>query len=54
MVLKSVADFENLIIKKGDNLSFVRLKDIAKVEIGPEETRQIFRGNAEEMIGLGF
>ncbi len=52
--LKSVADFENLIIKKGDNLSFVRLKDIAKVEIGPEETRQIFRGNAEEMIGLGI
>jgi len=52
--LKSVEDFKNLVIKKGENLSFVKLKDIAKVEIGPEETRQIFRGNAEEMIGLGI
>ena len=52
--LKSVEDFKNLVIKKGENLSFVKLKDVAKVEIGPEETRQIFRGNAEEMIGLGI
>ena len=29
--------FKNLVIKKGDNLSFVRLKDIAKVEIGPKK-----------------
>ena len=28
--------------------------DVAKIEVGPEETRQIFRGNAEEMIGLGI
>ena len=27
---------------------------MAKIEIGPEETRQLFRGNAEEMIGLGI
>ena len=27
--------------------------DVAKIEIGPE-TRQLFRGNAEEMIGLGI
>ncbi len=51
---KTVDDFKNLIIKKVDDFSFVRLKDVAKVEIGPEETRQIFRGNAEEMIGLGI
>ncbi len=51
---KTVNDFKNLVIKKVDNFSFVRLGDVAKIEIGPEETRQIFRGNAEEMIGLGI
>ncbi len=51
---KTVNDFENLVIKRVDSFSFVRLGDVAKIEIGPEETRQIFRGNAEEMIGLGI
>ena len=51
---KTEEDFRNLVIKKGDNFSFVKLGDVAKIEIGPEETRQLFRGNAEEMIGLGI
>ncbi len=50
----SVDDFKNLVLKKIDDFSFVKLGDVAKIEIGPEETRQIFRGNAEEMIGLGI
>ena len=50
----NVEDFKNLVIKKEDDFSFVRLGDVAKIEIGPEETRQIFRGNAQEMIGLGI
>ena len=50
----SVDDFKNLVLKKFDDFSFVKLGDVAKIEIGPEETRQIFRGNAEEMIGLGI
>ena len=48
---KTEDDFRNLVIK---NFSFVKLGDVAKIEIGPEETRQLFRGNAEEMIGLGI
>ena len=51
---KTVNDFKNLVIKKGNDFSFVKLGDVAKIEIGPEETRQIFRGNGEEMIGLGI
>ena len=50
---KTEDDFRNLVIKKGQNFSFVKLGDVAKIEIGPEETRQIFR-NAEEMINLGI
>ena len=45
---------KNLVLKRFDDFSFVKLGDVAKIEIGPEETRQIFRGNAEEMIGLGY
>jgi len=51
---KTVEDFQNLVVKKGDDFSFVKLGDVAKIEIGPEETRQLFRGNGEEMIGLGI
>ncbi|MEE2695031.1 MAG: efflux RND transporter permease subunit [Pseudomonadota bacterium] len=51
---KSVDDFKDLVLKKGNDFSFVRLGDLAKIEIGPEESRQLFRGNAEEMIGLGI
>ena len=51
---KTVNDFKNLVIKKGNDFSFVKLGDVAKIEIGPEETKQIFRGNGEEMIGLGI
>ncbi len=50
----TVDDFKNLVIKRSDDFSFVKLGDVAKVQIGPEETRQLFRGNAEEMIGLGI
>ena len=51
---KTVEDFKNLVIKEGNDFSFVKLGDVAKIEIGPEETRQLFRGNGEEMIGLGI
>ena len=51
---KTVEDFQNLVVKRGDDFSFVKLGDVAKIEIGPEETRQLFRGNGEEMIGLGI
>ncbi|MBN8606565.1 MAG: efflux RND transporter permease subunit [Caulobacterales bacterium] len=32
----------------------VRLGDVARVEIAPEETRSVFRGNGVEQIGLGI
>ena len=52
--LNNVEDFENLVVKRDVSNSFVRLKDIAKVEFGAEEPRQLFRGNGEEMVGLGI
>jgi len=32
----------------------VRLGDVARVEMAPEETRRIFRGNAVQQVGLGI
>lgn len=32
----------------------VRLGDVARVEIAPEETRRIFRGNGNQQVGLGI
>jgi multidrug efflux pump len=51
---KTEADFANLVIAQGDDGYLVRLGDVAKVEIGSEEERIIFRGNKESMIGIGI
>ncbi|WP_192022600.1 efflux RND transporter permease subunit [Shewanella sp. WPAGA9] len=46
-------DFANLVITQGDDGYLVKLGDVAKVAIGSEEERIMFRGNTESMIGLG-
>ena len=38
----------------GDGDVVVRLGDVARVEIAPEETRRIFRGNGTPQVGLGI
>ncbi len=38
----------------GDGDVVVRLGDVARVEIAPEETRRIFRGNGNPQVGLGI
>ena len=37
-----------------DDAAVVRLGDIARVELAPEETRRIFRGNGVDQVGLGI
>ncbi|MCL1066932.1 efflux RND transporter permease subunit [Shewanella olleyana] len=46
-------DFASLVITQGADGYLVRLGDVAKVQIGSEEERIMFRGNTESMIGLG-
>lgn len=46
-------DFANLVIAQGDDGYLVRLGDIARVERGTEEDRNMFRGNGIPMVGLG-
>ena len=49
----TVEDFANLVLSEGDDGYLIRLGDVARVEIGSEEERIMFRGNREAMIGLG-
>lgn len=46
-------DFENLVIVRGSDY-LVRLKDVAKVEVGAIEKRTLYRGNGQPMVGLGI
>jgi multidrug efflux pump len=52
--LKTIEDFQNLIIKQDRQIGQARLKDIAKVELGAIERRRLFRGNGEPMVGVGI
>lgn len=49
----SVDDFKELVIKQGEAGHLIRLGDVARVEIGPVETRSVLRGNGSSMLGIG-
>ena len=46
-------DFASLVIAEGDDGYLVRLGDVARVERGTTEDRNLFRGNGVPMVGLG-
>lgn len=47
-------DFNDLVIRKGQNGYLIKLSDVAKIEMGAVETRTMFRGNGVPMIGIGI
>ncbi len=51
---KTVDDFKNLVLARGDDGYLVRLSDVARVEIAPEEKRAVLRGNGVAMVGIGI
>ena len=51
---RTADDFSNLVIAEGEDGYLVRLGDIARVERGTEEDRNMFRGNGIPMVGLGI
>ncbi|MDX2234888.1 MAG: efflux RND transporter permease subunit [Hyphomonadaceae bacterium] len=52
-IFNSPEDFERMAIGGAADGVQVRLGDVARVEIAPEETRRMFRGNGQNQIGLG-
>ncbi|MCB9946872.1 MAG: efflux RND transporter permease subunit [Rhodospirillaceae bacterium] len=51
---RTEADFERLVVRRAANGHLVRLGDVARVERAAEETRTLFRGNGEPMVGIGI
>ncbi|MEZ5490405.1 MAG: efflux RND transporter permease subunit [Gammaproteobacteria bacterium] len=53
-IYQSVADFERLVVARGENNSLVRLGDVARVELGSVNERSIYKGNGVEAVGVGI
>lgn len=51
---RTVEEFNRLVIKRGADGHLTRLGDIARVEKGTEEDRNLFRGNGVTQVGIGI
>lgn len=51
---RSVEQFSQLVVKRGDDGHLIRLSDIAKVEKGTQEDRNLFHGNGVTQVGIGI
>lgn len=51
---RTAEDFSGLVIKRADNNHLVRLGEVAEVNVGSDSERTEFRGNGEDMVGLGI
>ncbi len=47
-------DFRNLVIKRSDDEHQVKLGEVARVEMGPRERRNAFRGNGRDQVGIAI
>ncbi|MEM1379639.1 MAG: efflux RND transporter permease subunit [Pseudomonadota bacterium] len=50
----TTADFDDLVLAEGEDGYLVRLEDVARVQLGTVEDRNLFRGNGIPMVGLGI
>jgi multidrug efflux pump len=51
---QTAEDFRELVVDRSAQGHLVRLGDVARVELASAETRNLFRGNTESMVGLGI
>lgn len=47
-------DFSNMAVARADDNSLVRLGDIAHVSVAAQDDENLFRGNGNNMVGLGI
>ncbi len=47
-------EFRDLVVARGEDGHLIRLAEVARVEVGPEEWRNDFRGNGEPQVGIGI
>lgn len=51
--MRQPSEFEQIVLKQADGYP-VRLRDVGRVELGPDEVRIIVRFNGREAVGLGI
>lgn len=51
---RTADEFAKLVIGRGDDGYLVRLGDIARVEVGPQSLRSMYRTNGENTIGISI
>lgn len=51
---RSAADFEKLVLKRGEDGYQILLGEVARVELGGSQPRLMFRGNGVPMVGCGI
>ncbi len=51
---RNAEDFNNLVVARGADGFPVRLSDVAKVELGPQNPRGAFRANGAGALGIGI
>ncbi|MGB3721397.1 MAG: efflux RND transporter permease subunit, partial [Pacificimonas sp.] len=51
---ENVEDFQGLVIRRGEDGSLLRLGDVARVELGPEDVYDYFRSNGVPGVGIGI
>lgn len=52
--LTDVSEFENLVVKRGDDGTLVRLGDVGRAELGAEDYSTFLRFRGQEAVGLGI
>ena len=50
---ETAQQFRDMVLARGEDAHLIRLGEVAMVEVAPRNTRQAFRTNATNMIGMG-
>ncbi len=51
---KNLESYEKLPLKRARDGSIITLSDVARVELGAESTRTLFKGNGKQVVGIGI
>ena len=51
---KDLENYKKLPLKRAKDGAIITLSDVAKVELGAESTRTLFKGNGKQVVGIGI
>ncbi len=51
---KNLDNYKKLPLKRASDGSIITLSDVARVELGAESTRTLFKGNGKQVVGIGI